>query len=798
MDPRPQSPTALAAHLSCPHLTQLERQRREGTLSIAIPADPRLEALQERGRQHEAAYIARLRAAGRTIHDLTEVRDPSATAAAMREGFGAIVQAPLGNGEFFGIADVLLRRETPSTLGGYSYEPADTKLARDTRASTILQLATYCELLEAAQGRAPEYFYVVTPLRPSPPAPLPKERGGWVETYRLGDFGAYYRLSRSRFLSAATATPAPATYPDPVSHCDVCRYWRYCDERRRADDYPSLIAGIRTGQVREFQSQAMPTVAAIAARDGTLLQPPRRGRRETYAGLGQQARLQVQARTVSPPPLECLALEPARGFARLPEPSAGDIFLDFEGDPFAGENGLEYLTGYHVRDAAGKVVLAQEWAFDAMAEKAACERFIDFATSRWQQHPGLHIYHFGAYEPSTLKRLCARFETRGEELDRFLRGGRFIDLHVVVREAMRIGVERYGLKELEQMHGFSRKQDLAEAGVSRRDVELALELGDMEGITVELRDRVALYNAEDCFSTEALRDWLEARRAERIAEGIAIDRPPAKPPDASEDVSERDRRIQSLKEALLAQLPAAREAWSEEHHAAALLASMLGYFRQEEKNAWWEHYRLRDLPVDEQLGEREMLAGLEYVETLPKVGRQKNERRRYRFPSQEQAIKSADKVFFTKHEDPRDLDSAGTSLTVQEIDLVRSTVVLSCGNFDPHRHPTVVFAEQVVAGVKPLEQALLAFAEHVRDHGLASTGDFAAATALLLRKRPRLVKEGVKSLRKPGEDVLAAAKRLSRALDHEVLPIQGPPGSGKTFNGARVILDLVRDRKSVV
>ena len=154
----PLTPTDLAAHIACPHLTQFERQRRAGTLTVTFLPDPRLEALQERGRQHEEAYLAKLRAAGRTIRDLLETRDPAATIASMREGWDAIVQAPLANEAFYGIADVLLRRETPSRLGAYSYEPVDTKLTRETRATTILQLCTYCELLTAAQGLEPEHF----------------------------------------------------------------------------------------------------------------------------------------------------------------------------------------------------------------------------------------------------------------------------------------------------------------------------------------------------------------------------------------------------------------------------------------------------------------------------------------------------------------------------------------------------------------------------------------------------------------------------------------------------------------
>jgi hypothetical protein len=64
------TPTQLAAHLACPHLTQLDRQRREGLLQIEFSPDSRLDALRERGRQHETAYVESLRSEGRSICDL--------------------------------------------------------------------------------------------------------------------------------------------------------------------------------------------------------------------------------------------------------------------------------------------------------------------------------------------------------------------------------------------------------------------------------------------------------------------------------------------------------------------------------------------------------------------------------------------------------------------------------------------------------------------------------------------------------------------------------------------------------
>lgn len=49
-------------------------------------------------------------------------------------------------------------------LGGWSYEAVDTTLAHDTKIGTILQLCMYSDLLGDAQGVAPEFASVVTPL----------------------------------------------------------------------------------------------------------------------------------------------------------------------------------------------------------------------------------------------------------------------------------------------------------------------------------------------------------------------------------------------------------------------------------------------------------------------------------------------------------------------------------------------------------------------------------------------------------------------------------------------------------
>jgi uncharacterized protein len=375
-------------------------------------------------------------------------------------------------------------------------------------------------------------------------------------------------------------------------------------------------------------------------------------------------------------------------------------------------------------------------------------------------------------------------------LDRLLRGGRLIDLHAAVREGLRIGVERYGLKELEPLVGFGRGHDLRDAAAARLAVELALEMGDAGAIDDALRDRVVAYNRDDCLATRALRDWLEERRKELTP---IPDRPAVRDPEPSEKVRQRDRRIQDAAGALLAGVPddpAARDAGE---CARWLLAQMLGYFRREEKCAWWEHFRLRNLPDEDLFEEREAVVGLQLVEELPKTSPKQRVRvHRYRFPFQEVALDVGDKL-----RAPTDDDTEGKTFgKVEAIDLVAGTIDIRKTERTGAMHPSAVFKEQVVPA-EPLEQSLLAFGEHVRTRGLDADGAFRAAGDLLCRRLPRRRAQMGEALRRPGEDLIAATIRVCRELDGGVLPIQGPPGSGKTYVGARAIVALAAAGKKV-
>ena len=223
----------------------------------------------------------------------------------------------------------------PSDLGEWSYEVVDTKLARETRAGTILQLCVYTDLLARLQGAVPESMHVVKPGEG-----LPRE------TFRYADFHAYYRLVRNGLEAALANAPDARTYPDPVEYCDVCRWWQQCEKRRRDDDHLCLVAGIRTSQIGELHRQGTTTLEAFADRDDPLDARPRKGAVETYLTIHGQARVQVRGRRTGEHVYELLEPEADRGLQRLPEPAPGDIFFDVESARFVENGGLEYLLGY--------------------------------------------------------------------------------------------------------------------------------------------------------------------------------------------------------------------------------------------------------------------------------------------------------------------------------------------------------------------------------------------------------------------------------------------------------------------
>jgi uncharacterized protein len=768
------SASDLSNHLACHHLTVLDLDVAKGGRSAPAWNSPDAQILQERGIAHEEAYVEHLKSTGLAVVSFREFGNDenlvAETLLAMQAGADVIVQAAFGDDDWFGRVDVLRKVDLPSGLGDWSYEVYDCKLAHETKAATILQLSLYSHLVAAAQGLLPGAMYVVPPGETYEP-----------EQYRVLDYAAYYRYVKSRLETVVRVNgTVAATYPEPTPHCEICRWQRECDEERRNDDHLSLVAGISRLQRKQLQIWATTTVVELAAYPIPVPYRPDHGSREGYVRVREQARVQVAGRLSGQPVHEVFQLTDEHGLSLLPEPSMGDVFFDLEGDPFVGLNGLEYLFGVALPDGAYEC----HWGLTAAQEKNAFIWFVDLVMARWAQYPSMHIYHFAPYEPSALKRLMGRHGVREDEIDRMLRAKLFIDLHTVVKRSVRASVEQYSLKALEVFHGFVRRIPLDEAGRAMRTLQHSLEAARDTRVSDAVKEAIVSYNADDCFSTQSLRDWLERERAQLENAGHVLSRPVASDGAAREAISERQQRSATLAESLTRNIPPDAEQCSPEQAGCWLLANLLDWHRREAKADWWEFFRMKDLTDEDLLDERSAISGLTFVARLELVRKIPNDR--YSFDKQETDVRAGNNV-----------SQRGEKIgEVVAIDVVARTIDIKKTKNTAEIHPTAVFVDKTGPNDAVLADALYRLGSWVDANGVNTAGPYRAARDLLLRLPPRLARNSSVLLGE-GESTVDAAKRIATILDHSVLPIQGPPGAGKTYAGARMMCELIRQGKKV-
>ncbi|HWO11318.1 MAG TPA: TM0106 family RecB-like putative nuclease, partial [Polyangiaceae bacterium] len=629
------------------------------------------------------------------------------------------------------------------------------------------------------QGREPDHFWIAVGGNSAEVNPEPLR-------LRCADYLAYHRRVRQRFegfIQGEAAEP----YPEPVEHCDICHWWRQCETRRRDDDHLSLVAGITRRQRDRLSLAGVPSTAALAAlspaaRVGGIDAGP-------LARIREQARLQVDARRTGQPRYELLRdVDAGAGLERLPPPTPGDLFLDLEGDAFAFGTGLEYLlgwvelgepsVGWSRRDRPGPPRYHASWARDPREEKAAFKRLIERIERGRLEFPDLHVYHFGHREADALKKLSCRHGMLEDRVDELLRNHVLIDLHAVVRQALRASVEGYTLKQLEPVYGFERRADRRAAAEAMQLYGFWLETGDAALGVDEYLPRIQSYNEDDCRSLHALRDWLEARRDELAGlTGKPTPRPQLAAGPAEKPRQERSSEASAVAEELRAGLPDDADEDGPPERARRVLSHLVGWHWREQKSAYWEYFRAKELAPAERLEDRAVLAGLVCEGNIGQVAR--SNVWRYRFPDQEHALRGR-----------LGAEDADTGKSVNVHAVGPGHIDLKRGKTSKEPHP------QALIPAGPLdtsaqEQSVLAIARVV---ARGASQEFPSARALLLREPPRRAQA---QLLEPGEDPVDGVVRLARGLSGAVLGVQGPPGSGKTFAAAEAIVALVQDGRRV-
>lgn len=777
-------------------------------------ADPMLERAGRLGDEHEhrvlEAYRERFGAGVVEIErpDLRDADQVAAAVAATREAFetGAplVFQATFVDDGFVGFADFIVRQPD----GRYLVQ--DSKLARRARVTALLQLAAYAAQLDRLGIPRADTVELLL-------------GDGTTSSHRLDDIEPVYRLRRARLeqiVAERVADDGPVAWGDPRYTLDGrCPT---CDLEVQAHRDVLLVAGLRTTQRTALFDAGVETIDGLAASEG-----PVPGILDaTIENLRIQARLQLEAETAEriadaagtrspddpplPPPV---VVRDAASLAAIPEPDAGDLFFDFEGDPLytegaANDWGLDYLFG---------MVDTQErftplWAHSFAEERVALEQFLALVAARRAAHPNMHIYHYASYERTHLLTIAARHGVGEAAVDQLLADGVLVDLYPIVKRAVRVGSRSYSIKKLEPLYMGTelREAEVKSGGDSILEYVRARELlatGELDPATglagaaaaQHVLDDLADYNRYDCVSTLRLRDWLlaiaRAHGVEPVPESLLVEAAKAagKVYEASPLAVELQR---------LAGPPDDPER-DADHTALALAAAAIDYHDREAKSFWWGHFFRVEQPIEAWEDHRDVLvvdpARSDMTQRWYREEQHRTDRRelllRGRVAPGSRFGVGAE--LFVLYDSPAPFPRQGLRPGSRTPNSVRVLEVLDDGLLVEERSVAgSTWAElpmAVVPGTPPpagrQKDAILEWAQE-----LSSAYPFAwpenPAIDVLRRTPPRTRSDaGLAPL--ADHDYVPAVIASLLALDDSYLAVQGPPGTGKTYVASHTIVDLV-------
>ncbi len=728
---------------ACPHATRLDMAWVEGDDELVPVEDSELNVLlQQHGLRHEADYLSRLEAEGRQVVRI-ETENASfdeaveATREALHAGPDIIFQGALQGGMWGGYADFLERVAEPSRLGAFSYEVADTKLKQNPVPGHLLQLVLYSDLVAEVQGRAPERAYVELGTG---------ERAG----FRLSQYSDYARLARDR-LQAFVRDPEE-TRPVPCSHCGFCRWRERCTSEWQAKDSIFLLAGSNASQVAKLEAAGVNSIEALARHTADVP-----GLADaTIRKLRQQARLQ-HARKSGGPSFELRPFSRGKGFDLMPRPDDGDLFYDLENDPFRTEGdavGLAFLHGlWDGRE------FAAFWAHNAEEEREVFGTLFRRVHAHFNRNPVAHIYHYGAGEVATLRRLAARHSVGETTLDCWLRERRFVDLAAVVQSGMVVSEPSYALAD---MQTFYRPGAKSVAGAVLPAYKAWRETGDesiFAGIEASVR--------HDCRSIESLRDWLL---------GVRPDRPWLEMGQGKTNAYWRDK---SSNKSVVDRLDNANLSRDRKR----TLYNLAVYHWRESKPKAWSVFDSTVKDFDDLCDDLECLAGL--VAIAAPASARDTDVCVYRYPPQETKLREGRSARFES-------DGSLGSVRIAWLDRSRREIGLKADwNSPVELPPRLDLLPDFALDTQGIPGAIRKVVTDQCGPRLNL-----AADDLLARSGPRFRGPSPLPLDRDSAtlDGLIAAVR---ALDRSVLPVQGPPGTGKTYAAVQAILALVSDGKRI-
>ena len=763
------SPSDLITFMDSPFASHMERYRLHDTSidKLMDPKNPLLKNLQKKGFEHEEIFLQSLISKEEKVVNIGNIdfkEKLTKTRESMHNGVSVIAQAYLELDNFGGTADFLIKIPGKSLLGDFHYEIWDTKLSKKMKPYFAIQLCCYAEMLEVEQGIKPEKVAVV----------LGDKK---IKYLRVLDYFSYYSNLKNTFLSFQNNWKV-SNQPDPAESKSYGRWSQYAKNILKERRHLSLIANITKTQIKQLEFFDIKTIDDLVNSSLKFI-PKING--EIFGRLKSQAEIQILSEGKDKPDYKILTHdnEHSIGLSLLAPHSNFDIFFDLEGYPHI-EGGIEYLWGASYFDKDRKRQFKDFWGHNSEEEKQAFSDFVDWAFSRWKRDPSMHIYHYGSYEITALRRLMGRYGIKEYEVDTLLRNRVFIDLYKVISNGMLIGEPRYSIKNVEHIYREKRDTEVATGGDSI--VVYEEWRSNPDGLTwqkSEVLNAIRDYNIDDCNSTQELAEWL---RSEQLSHGIEYLN------TSSEDTKNKNEEVtelMKLRDKILNM--ALQEINDNKKKVIQNLAWILEFHTRENKPTWWRLYDRLGLTEVDLHDDMDCLVGLIRTKSDPflPTPRARNYAYEYSF-NQDQPFKSQSKNYYIIGED----DFKVSALNVNQ----NEGIINVQSKVSPPNRISLVPDEFVHPA--PIPSAIQDVITKLID------SDFypSAIVDFLLRKSPRFLngpKNTIIENSLSGSNFIDAIVSVANELDNSYLCIQGPPGAGKTFTARHIIADLMAKGKRI-
>ena len=397
----------------------------------------------------------------------------------MAEGWEFLKNMPLVSWPdgMTGRPDILERVDgVPSIFGDFSYRVIEIKSSRKLRESQILQGALYNRVLGLVQDYEPPVFQMVN-------------RDFDVVPVTMADVSG--RLDR------VLEEVKEIVGGKPVEACHGAARWpwvSYVDGLAVAANDVSLVPGVGAATRSNLVEAGYATLESIASANETELVSVRR------IGAATARKMVVSAQAIQ-------GQKPLRR-GELADLRRGktEVFFDFEGAQDQEEDdGLEmvnYLIGAAYRTPGGK---AQYRAFFAESFDKEDDNLIDFL--EWADSLEDPVfYHWHHYEHTHLKKMVERYGVDPQLATAVL--DRLEDLFPWATKGYAFPAYAESLKAIGKCLGFNWRQDDV-SGVG----SMALYMKYVESGSTDLnaKDKIIVYNEDDCFATMHIYDWVLAQ-----------------------------------------------------------------------------------------------------------------------------------------------------------------------------------------------------------------------------------------------------------------------------------------------